>query len=106
MNFAEQTVFLADDEWGNQTMELVATEKFAAWNRPEQLVLCVYEHAGWALTFTMLNGTLTTLSSANEGAYYPKKIIEWWREYNQAHRDHRILYVDPIRREKKEKVAA
>jgi hypothetical protein len=40
-------IHLADDEWGNQTMECIAREFFD--EHPDCNFIEVYEHAGWHL---------------------------------------------------------
>ena len=42
-------IHLADNEWGNETMQAVAMEYFSI--HPECNFVKVYEHAGWMLGF-------------------------------------------------------
>ena len=59
-------VFLADDEWDNETMQRVAQEWFA--EHPDCQFVLVYEHAGWELGFRR---DMTVWGSANDGARCP-----------------------------------
>jgi len=44
-------VCLAADEWGNEVMQEVAAELLAQWQKERNLIVVVYEHAGWYLAF-------------------------------------------------------
>jgi len=57
-------VFLADDEWNNDTMEAVAFEWFQ--KNPDCNFVMVYEHAGWYLTFH--RGDMEVVHTANDMA--------------------------------------
>ena len=46
---AYDMVYLADDEWGNETMKAVAGEWFT--QHPACNFVMVYEHAGWWLAY-------------------------------------------------------
>lgn len=56
-------IHLADDEWGNEKMQEVAAEFFAA--HPAAQFVEVHEHAGWYLGFRR---DLTVWCTANDGA--------------------------------------
>jgi hypothetical protein len=105
--FTSLTIFLADDEWGNETMQRIAEETFLAWSDPSELVLTVYEHAGWSMTFRCYpNGRVDVVSSANDMAVCSPEQRNFWEEYNHAYREKRVRYLNAIRRDQKAKVAA
>jgi hypothetical protein len=65
-------VFLASNEWGNDTMHKVASEIL---NDPQYadkkpFIVMIHEHAGWYLGFTMIGGEVTSVYSANDAAVY------------------------------------
>lgn len=62
-------IFLADDEWGNQKMQEVAEEFFAAC--PDAHFVQVYEHGGWQLGFRRDGSIWTT---ANDAAVLKKAL--------------------------------
>lgn len=59
-------IFLADDEYGNDVMEQVAREHFAA--NPDCQFIVVYEHAGWFLGYRR---DMSICATANDGAALP-----------------------------------
>jgi hypothetical protein len=76
-------IHMADDEWGNELMREIAKEYFAnpvynngtpveADKRP--LVVRVHEHAGWSLSFAMIDGEMRCVSSANDAAEFGDKV--------------------------------
>jgi hypothetical protein len=101
-------IHLADDEWGNSLMQEIAETAIANWKGPGELVVEVYEHAGWHLAWARIDGQITCVSSANDCAQFPKKIKQFWSDFNRCEREKLVQWVAPIRREseKEEKVAA
>jgi hypothetical protein len=68
-------VHLADNEWGNELMKQVAQEIILSIRKlVTPLVVYVYEHAGWALGYTMIDGELKVCYSANDAARYSEKV--------------------------------
>ncbi len=45
------SICLADNEWGNETMGRVAREYADQHREARPLIVCVYEHAGWFLSY-------------------------------------------------------
>ena len=66
-------VHLADNEWGNELMGQVADELLAIHKDVENLVVHVYEHAGWFLQFAMLDGEKIVVGTANDAAVMSDK---------------------------------
>ena len=65
-------VHLADDEWGNATMDRIARETFQAY--PQVDIVTVYEHAGWMLGY-LRDGTV--VESANDAVVFQGKAREF-----------------------------
>jgi hypothetical protein len=104
--YTHQTIHLAEDEWGNTLMQEIAESAIAEWRGPGELVVEVYEHAGWFLTFARINGRIACVSSANDCARFDQQIRQFWSDYNSAYKWLKVDYAPSVRREKKEKVAA
>lgn len=79
-------IHLADDEWGNAFMHQVAAEALAdpKYQAFQPLVVSVYEHAGWALEFALLDGRPTVVSSANDLAVFQGAAARFRQEYHDA----------------------
>lgn len=104
--YTHQLIFMADDEWGNRLMQQIAETAIAEWRGPGELVVEVWEHGGWHLTFARINGRIDCVSSANESARFDDQIRQFWSDYNSASKWLKVDMVRAIRREKKAKVAA
>jgi len=72
LEFHKLLIHLADDEWGNELMARLAAEALAnpSYAAFQPLVVSVYEHAGWWLEFTLLEGCTAVVASANDGAEF------------------------------------
>ena len=103
--YTHQLIFMADDEWGNELMREIAETAIAQWRGPGELVVEVWEHGGWHLTFARINGVTTCVSSANDCAQFDQKIKQFWSDFNQCERSKLVAW-ENIYRTKKEKVAA
>jgi hypothetical protein len=84
MTCYEQYIFLAPHEWGNQLMRQVAEAFLRAHPEVSPLVVLVYEHAGWCLAFTLLDGQLTVVGSANDAAVFHGKAKEFRQRTHSA----------------------
>ena len=104
--YTHQTIHLADDEWSTNLMQMIAEEAIGAWRGYGELVVEVWEHGGWHLTFAAINGVVECVSSANDCATFSKKIKQFWSEFNTADKAKLVRWGPAIRREKKVKVAA
>lgn len=74
-----EMIYLADHEWGNQLMEQIAMEHFAA--NPECQFVHVYEHAGWHLGFRRDRSIWTTandMAVLTQGLPYPEHGCQRW----------------------------
>lgn len=89
-------IHLADDEWGNALMRQVAEEALAdpQYQAYQPLVVSVYEHAGWALEFALLDGRATVVSSANDLAVFHGAAARFRENYHDAS----IQFAGSIRR--------
>ena len=47
-----------------------------------RLLVEVYEHAGWFLSFAFIDGNVRCVSSANDAARFGEEVKEFWRRYN------------------------
>jgi hypothetical protein len=67
-------VHLADNEWQSNTdMREIAQahiEEHGPADPDSILVVTVYEHAGWSLTYALLDNEVTVIGSANDAARY------------------------------------
>jgi hypothetical protein len=72
-------IHLADNEWGNATMDELAREALEDPKHPDKqpLVVTVHEHAGWFLCYAKLDGEILVVGSANDGAAYYGKVAEF-----------------------------
>ena len=106
--YTHQMIHMADDEWGNSLMQEIAETAIAGWKGPGELVVEVYEHAGWYLAWSRIDGKIACVSSANDCAQFTKKIKQFWCDFNTADKGKMVQWVAPIRREseKEAKVAA
>lgn len=75
-------VHLADHEWGNRLMELVAEEALLdpAHAGRHPLVVTVHEHGGWWLSFALIDGRPSVVYTANDAAAFAGK----QREFREA----------------------
>lgn len=75
----QMMVFLADDEWGNETMDRIARETAA--NLPEVDAIEVLEHGGWYITYGNLHdgGELATLGTASQPVCMNERASAWRR---------------------------
>lgn len=72
------TVYLAGNEWGNETMLRFATEALTSRKRPAGIeVVTVMEHGGWWLEYSLIGGAVTVVNSANGGACYSSEVEKW-----------------------------
>jgi hypothetical protein len=60
------------DEWGSSLMEAVATTALRdpAHADKQPLIVRVQEHGGWSLGFTLLEGEVAVVYSANDAAVF------------------------------------
>jgi hypothetical protein len=82
MKFYHVCIYLADEEWGNGTMRMVADDYFK--ENPQiadSLVVEVYEHGGWFLGF-LADGT--TVATANDMALFQGKAAEFRKAIRAA----------------------
>ena len=77
------TVFLGGNEWGNELMLKVAEDLFSLSTDKENLLVTVHEHAGWYLSYAMINENIRCVSSANDRAEFPEEVRRYW-ESNQG----------------------
>ena len=103
--YTHQTIHMADGEWGNTLMQEIAESAINEWRGYGHLVVEVWEHGGWHLTFAAINGVLTCVSSANDCAQFDQKIKQFWSDFNCAERAKMVVW-ENIYRTKREKVAA
>lgn len=73
---------MGDNQWGNELMYELAERAFRRLDGIENLVVEVVEHAGWFLDFTMINGKIRTVGTANDMAYFPEFVREHCRKFN------------------------
>lgn len=69
---------LADDEWGNELMGRVAREYADQHREAWPLIVCVYEHAGWFLSYLfgapgVEDGAIC--GTANDGASLSRAVL-------------------------------
>lgn len=77
MNARVWTEQLARDEWGNEVMQKVASERLAA--DPTIDAVEVREHAGWYLTFARPGHIVGT---ANDMANLRPAAVEWCQQFS------------------------
>jgi hypothetical protein len=66
-------VYLADNEWGNETMGRVAEQIAREHHDKPNLLITVYEHGGWFLEwFVEAPGKLVVVGTTNDMARFPK----------------------------------
>lgn len=89
-------VHLAENEWGNELMRDVALATFAdpKYADIDELIVTVYEHAGWWLSYARTRGGILVVSSANDSAVFHGPAWQWRRE----HKEHHWKYIDDVRR--------
>ena len=68
---------LADNEWGNQLMDRVASEALVEHRDKPNLVVVVQEHAGWFLSYTHGREIVDT---ANDTAVLSHPAREFWEK--------------------------
>ena len=86
-------IFLADDEWGSDTMREIAEAHFA--EHPELDFVEVHEHAGWFLGYHRSGAIVST---ANDSAVLSKDA----QEIRDRHRQVQLRHV--IRRQHERRV--
>jgi hypothetical protein len=98
-------IHLAPDEWGSELMERVATNEFRARGCPSDLLIEVYEHAGWSLSYIWDEASerVIVVESANDSAVFQGKAAEWRSTRKEAMLDETLeyKYLGCIRREDK-----
>ena len=79
-------IYLSDDEWGNETMHLVAAEAFN--QCPDVTCIEVHEHGGWWLTFAaprdgskVYPQDLLVVSTANDSAVMTDRAMAFWKAH-------------------------
>lgn len=87
-------VHLADHEWGNELMEKVAMETFDAYPHLDPIVVEVYEHGGWYLTWARHDGRVFTVGTANDQWPGSQESKAFWRSVTDS------KFVADIRRNK------
>lgn len=92
-----QCIHLASNEWGSGLMDEIAGAHFEQYEGDkEALILEVYEHGGWYLTYGWIAGRIRIVGSANDAARFDPEIKEFWERNNSSVCDG--LYVASIRR--------
>lgn len=78
------TIRLADDEWGNPLMCDVAAEALRSGLAD---IVMVIEHAGWWMEYTLVDGEVRIVASANCGSKCPD-IRRWYDSVKHLPRQH------------------
>ncbi len=76
-------ITMADHECGNELLQRIALAVFD--DHPEDretVVVEVHEHAGWYLTYGVIDGRITCVGSANDSARFDPKVKEFWGRIN------------------------
>jgi hypothetical protein len=69
-------IHLGTKEYGNQIMETVARETFAAYTTADKVT--IYEHGGWWLSYRR---DMQVVGTANDCAVFSDDIKDWWRQW-------------------------
>ena len=73
-------VKLADNEWGSELMQQRARHELTAgvYAHLPNLAVHVDEHAGWWLTWALVDGEMVCVGTANDMAVMDGKAKEFW----------------------------
>ena len=76
-------IHLADDEWGNGLMQMVAKVYAEEHADRRPLIVTVHEHAGWFLSYLygapgISDGTIC--GTANDDAVLPRGVLEFGKK--------------------------
>ena len=86
-------VHLADNEWGSAIMEEIAQHEAKKYQDKENLLITVYEHGGWSLSWLFPQGII--VGSANDMAVFNPEASAWREKAKEA----TVEYLGSIRRE-------
>ena len=87
-------IHLGAKEYGNELMREVALEQLQKYPAEANLVVHVTEHGGWFLAWTLIDGQMVVVDTANDGAILSPAAKQFW----ETHRTSEVKMLETIRR--------